>query len=291
MVNRGLSDHGFAVCQDCGAAMPGEDSSALIEPRSKRLIGRPYRSKYAPPCKHIGTINVDLGYDFVTDMLVLEFALDKEKINVSKGDTLWLNRAAQSLSEALRLAACKELNVEFSELITGHRVRRNPSGVFVDIYLYDNLSSGAGYAVSVASEINTLLDRTEKLLERCDCESACHNCLKHYRNQFMHGNLDRFAALDLLRWGTRGSLAGSIPLKMQESFIAPLRNILDSSGYAISFEPAGIFVSSQARKKEIIIYPAMWTTPPNNGNIYISDILLKIARPYAVRKIMEAFNK
>ena len=94
--------------------MPGEDSSALIEPRSKRLIGRPYRSKYAPPCKHISTINVDLGYDFVTDMLVLEFALDKEKINVSKGDTLWLNRAAQSLSEALRLAACKELNVEFS---------------------------------------------------------------------------------------------------------------------------------------------------------------------------------
>lgn len=291
MVNRGLSDHGFAVCQDCGAAMPGEDSSALIEPRSKRLIGRPYRSKYAPPCKHISTINVDLGYDFVTDMLVLEFALDKEKINVSKGDTLWLNRAAQSLSEALRLAACKELNVEFSELITGHRVRRNPSGVFVDIYLYDNLSSGAGYAVSVASEINTLLDRTEKLLERCDCESACHNCLKHYRNQFMHGNLDRFAALDLLRWGTQGSLVGSIPLKMQESFIAPLRNILDSSGYTISFEPAGIFVSSQARKKEIIIYPAMWTTPPNNGNIYISDILLKIARPYAVRKIMEAFNK
>ena len=181
--------------------------------------------------------------------------------------------------------------MEFSELITGHRVRRNPSGVFVDIYLYDNLSSGAGYAVSVASEINTLLDRTEKLLERCDCESACHNCLKHYRNQFMHGNLDRFAALDLLRWGTRGSLAGSIPLKMQESFIAPLRNIWDSSGYAISFEPTGIFVSSQARKKEIIIYPAMWTTPPNNGNIYISDILLKIARPYAVRKIMEAFNK
>lgn len=291
MVNRGLSDHGFAVCQDCGAAMPGEDSSALIEPRSKRLIGRPYRSKYAPLCKHISTINVDLGYDFVTDMLVLEFALDKEKINVSKGDTLWLNRAAQSLSEALRLAACKELNVEFSELITGHRVRRNPSGVFVDIYLYDNLSSGAGYAVSVASEINTLLDRTEKLLECCDCESACHNCLKHYRNQFMHGNLDRFAALDLLRWGTQGSLVGSIPLKMQESFIAPLRNILDSSGYAISFEPTGIFVSSQARKKEIIIYPAMWTTPPNNGNIYISDILLKIARPYAVRKIMEAFNK
>ena len=88
MVNRGLSDHGFAVCQDCGAAMPGEDSSALIEPRSKRLIGRPYRSKYAPLCKHISTINVDLGYDFVTDMLVLEFALDKEKINVSKGDTL-----------------------------------------------------------------------------------------------------------------------------------------------------------------------------------------------------------
>lgn len=63
---------------------------------------------------------------------------------------LWLNRAAQSLAEALRLVASKKLDVEFSELVTGYHLRTGSEASYVDIYLYDSLSSGAGYAVSVA---------------------------------------------------------------------------------------------------------------------------------------------
>ena len=35
----------------------------------------------------------------------------------------------------------------------------------------------------------------------CTCDNACQHCLQHYRNRHVHGVLDRFAALDLLRWG------------------------------------------------------------------------------------------
>ena len=81
---------------------------------------------------------MNLGYDFVTDMLVLEFALDRQQIDINPTRNSWLNRAGQSLAEGLRLAACQELDIEFTELVTGFRVRQNRNGDFVDIYLYDS---------------------------------------------------------------------------------------------------------------------------------------------------------
>ena len=125
-------------------------------------MGRPYKSKFARGrCRHTNIINVNLGYDFVTDMLVLEFALDDKLIDTHRKDNPWLSRAAQSLAEGLRLAASKYLDVEFDELVTGYRLRNNPEGTFVDIYLYDSLSSSAGYAVSAAEEIGALIKSLE----------------------------------------------------------------------------------------------------------------------------------
>lgn len=69
----------------------------------------------------------------------------------------WLIRAAQSLAEALRLIASKKLDVEFTELVIGYRLRTGTEASYVDIYLYDSLSSGAGYAVSVAAAIAELI--------------------------------------------------------------------------------------------------------------------------------------
>lgn len=51
------------------------------------------------------------------------------------GEKLWLNRAAQSLAETLHLAASKQLDVEFTELVTGYRLRKGSDSSFVDIYL------------------------------------------------------------------------------------------------------------------------------------------------------------
>ena len=120
--------------------------------------------------------------------------MDRQLIDVNPQRNSWLNR---SLAEALRLAACQELDIEFTELVTGYRVRQSGAGDFVDIYLYDSLSSGAGYAVSIESSIQKLLEKTRDLLNGCTCDSACHKCLKHYRNQYIHSGLDRKAALDI----------------------------------------------------------------------------------------------
>lgn len=281
MLNKGSDDKGFMVCKDCGAAMPGDDISVLND------INRPYKSKYARSrCRHGNSFNVNLGYDFITDMLVLEFTIDDKIIAANRNDNPWLSRAAQSLAEALRLAASKKLDVEFTELVTGYRLRTGSEASYVDIYLYDSLSSGAGYAVSVADSIAELLADMKELLSSCDCGSACSKCLKHYRNQYVHGMLDRFAALQLLKWGVAGIKESSIKLETQIDMIMPLANILKQSGCEITAD-GEITAIGRRNTKKIVIYPAMWVEPHATNTIFVSDAYIKYAKPYAVQKILD----
>lgn len=281
MLNKGSDDKGFMVCKDCGAAMPGNDISVLND------VNRPYKSKYARSrCRHINSFNVNLGYDFITDMLVLEFTIDDKIINAHRNNNPWLSRAAQSLAEALRLVASKKLDVEFTELVTGYRLRTGAEASYVDIYLYDSLSSGAGYAVSVAYAIAELLSDMKKLLSSCDCESACSKCLKHYRNQFVHGILDRFAALQLLELGITGIKASPIKPETQINMIMPLANILKQSGCEITADNE-ITAIGRGSAKKVVIYPAMWVEPHDTDTIFVSDAYIKYAKPYAVQKILD----
>ena len=143
MLNRG-NGRGFEICEDCGASWPGN------MPEDLKDLDRPYRVYgQIKKCRHVESVNVDIGYDFITDMLVLEFSLDEKVHCIGEPDNLWKDRAAQSLAEVLRLTASKLLDIEFTELNTGFRFRRNTSGSFIDVYIYDSLSSGAGYAASI----------------------------------------------------------------------------------------------------------------------------------------------
>lgn len=282
MLNKGVGNKGFTICCDCGAAMPGDDPTVL------RNVKRPYRSKFNKTgCRHADTLNVNLGYDFVTDMLVLEFALDRKQIDLNTQDNPWLNRAGQSLAEALRLAACQELDIEFTELVTGYRVRQNRHGDFVDIYLYDSLSSGAGYAVSIEKSIQKLLEKTKKLLTDCDCDSACHKCLKHYRNQYIHSILDRKAAMDLLNWGKTGLRAQALSDAKQQYLLQSLEQILKLSGVTMRTEGNTVTAEGRFGKKKLVVYPSMWAKPNATDTIFVSDTHLKFAKPFALKTIMD----
>lgn len=283
MLNKGPSGEGFWVCKDCGAAVPGNDVKALEH------VQRPYKASFIrSKCRHTNAIPVNIGYDFVTDMLVLEFALDDTKLNTDRENNPWLNRAARSLAEALRLAASKELDIEFTELVTGYRLRKNRSGSFVDIYLYDSLSSGAGYAASVATEINALLTKAEELLANCNCGSSCYKCLQHYRNQHIQGQLERFFALDLLRWGREGFLAAPLDFSKQSEHIQTLRRILEAIDCTISKRSDALYISRKGAEQKLVVYPAMWAEPRKQGTIYVSDAYIKYAKPYAVQKILDS---
>ena len=214
------------------------------------------------------------------------FRSDDKIIDARRNDNPWLNRAAQSLAEALRLVASKKLDVEFTELVTGYRLRTGSEASYVDIYLYDSLSSGAGYAVSVADAIAELLTDMKELLSSCDCGSACSKCLKHYRNQYVHGMLDRFAALQLLEWGSDGINASPLKPEKQIKMIMPLVSILKQSGCKIITD-GEIIATRRKNTKKVVVYPAMWVEPCAAGTIFVSDAYIKYAKPYVVQKILD----
>ena len=278
MLNRGVNQRGFMVCPDCGAAMPGNDPVVL------KNIPRPYRIKgMTARCSHPDAINVNLGYDFLTDMLVFEFELDPSVIDTSSA---WCIRAPISFAEALRLAACRLLDIDFNELVSGYRKRTNNRGkLYLDVFLYDSLSSGAGYAASLQTKAVELMTETEKLLLDCDCDDACHKCLKHYGNQHVQQYLDRFAALELLRWGVKGEIAPDIPFKKQREMMETLADILLNMGHEMTAQNGNITIDDN---KRIVVYPAMKRTTYTKGVLYLSDEMVKYNKPQAMEEIKKA---
>ncbi|OQW92706.1 MAG: hypothetical protein BWK78_00840, partial [Thiotrichaceae bacterium IS1] len=72
-----------------------------------------------------------------------------------------------------------------------------------DIYLFDTLKGGAGYADQVGEQLKEILEETLQWLENCpnrECTHSCQDCLRHYANQYWHEHLDRPLAADLLHY-------------------------------------------------------------------------------------------
>ncbi|MEG2417735.1 MAG: Zn-binding domain-containing protein, partial [Eubacterium sp.] len=285
MVNRGPGNKGFMICESCGAAFPGDTNLSFSTHNLE--IGIPYRSDFRRTCRHPKTVHSILGYDFVTDMFVLEIALDSSQIDTNYGENPWVIRAGRSLSEAMRLQASKLMDIDFDELNAGHRIRNISDGICVDIYLYDNLSSGAGYATNISSQIHLLLEETEAFLSNCpdSCNSACSGCLKHYRNQQYHGQLDRFAALDLLRWAKSGILPDTLSIESQKRLISPLRRILETYGLELMDKNNNLIICLGEKSKKLTVYPEMWRYYAGQNEIAITRFEAIFARPYALEKI------
>ena len=294
MINKGPKDSGFDLCKKCGAIDPAE--SPINEKNNRK---RPYKIPFSKndtqSCSH-NRETVYLGYEFNTDMIVLELKLDGSKININPAEyNVWLIPALTTFSEALALSASKVLDVEFSDLKCGFRIRSSKDAVYADIYLYDGLSCGAGYSNRVADLINEVLDGVERLLEKCDgdCDTSCPKCVRHFWNQKVHEDLDRFAGLQLLRWVRCGDIETSLPMSIQRNYLNTLDEIVqlkcdEQSGI---FEGnANFFININGQKRTILVYPSMCaiqTITNDTNTIAIPDRLLKVAVSNAWKIIRE----
>ena len=291
-MNRGPKSTGFMVCKDCGAAVPGDDEAIL------RKIYKPYRHPYTNYSCHHGVgrvVNTYLGNQFRTDMVVYEITLDVKQINVNPGG-LWIRRAGQTLAEAMTLAGGRLLDIEFNEIKSGYRLRYSEDGfkAYVDVFLFDSLSSGAGYCSALAERTEELMEETKKILVSCHagCDSACHECLMHYWNQRVHGLLDRFAALELLEWCENSSLPSELSYDKQEKLLEPLNAL--GAEYKIVGDGIHHFVKMQNKRCKIAAYPAMWCESSillPAGTITLADKLLKYALPKADELIRNGWKK
>jgi hypothetical protein len=79
-------------------------------------------------------------------------------------------------------------------------------GLEAEIYVYDTLAGGAGFARRTANLGVQLFEDTIHLLEDCPalCDSSCYRCLRSFKNRFEHSLLDRQLGASLLRYLVRG---------------------------------------------------------------------------------------
>lgn len=128
-----------------------------------------------------------LGHELVTDVVRLQFpALSGE----------W---DAYSVAYAVLLGAADTLEVPATDLnVTITRGNQNDESAVV---LYDNVPGGAGLVAQLDSDqvfTDVLLAAHDRVYGNCGCDLSCYGCLRSYRNQFAHANLDRIRALEIL---------------------------------------------------------------------------------------------
>jgi len=168
----GRRGQGFYVCGRCGTGF--------------RKLEKNHKTPYGQDCN--GTPQqVSLGHEFVTDVLQLQFHLKSE----AGIEPLWF---AYSLAYALVEGAAEVLEVPSTDLNAS--VAHGDKHHVPPIILYDNVPGGAGMVARLEEKqmLHECFDSALQRVARCTgCaeDSSCYSCLRSYRNQFAHQQLQR----------------------------------------------------------------------------------------------------
>ena len=190
-VNKAAGDRGFQTCGSCGRVEP---ASAPGKPSKKGKHLHPTR--LGAICNGSWSDPIFLGYYFRTDLVLLRLKVSPSLRLDSKDRAVQITLT--TLSEGLLLAAARELQIEEGELQSNWSPVAGSRALEADLYLYDILPGGAGFALQCAENLPRVLDRLERILSDCECESSCYRCLQHFQNRNYHDMLNRHFALDLL---------------------------------------------------------------------------------------------
>lgn len=290
VINKGMKEKGFSICTNCGAAFPTASKA------KEKDINTPYKklpSGAEAKCSHHFQDEIYLGDTFTSDMVIFEIALNPHEVCVNDSESNWLHRARLSLAEAMRLAAVDVLDINFTELCVGSRTRFSNSTVFADIFLFDSLSSGAGYSsvFSNDSVIQKLFERTKTILENCTCEDACFSCLKHFNNKLMHNKLDRFAGSELLNYAMSGTMETSLSEKEIEQSFSPIIEVLSlEESFSTEIFKNQLILSSHGRKTAITCLPDMKPKNSIDSDNEWWEYQLKHDVPYVIEHITKLIN-
>jgi len=191
-INMGKAQRGFRFCQECGFAEPLAGKSL----RSEREHPRPWGGN----CRARLTAPVDLGHDFITD--VLELRLHSPLVR--DGRPWW------SVAYAILEGATSALGVKRDDLDV---TLRPVGGGGQSVFLFDTVPGGAGHVVRIHEHLGLSLRHALSRVASCSCEetTSCYECLRTFGNQRLHSYLERGTAKRFLEraLGHRESMESS----------------------------------------------------------------------------------
>ena len=200
VTNRGPRDDGYSYCTRCGLIEP----TALPHGAVRSEHPKPFPDDREQNCRGGAvTTGLVLGTDFISDVLLVSIRVGPPLTLIPS--VLATDVALRTVSEAIAKAACARLELEASELQAEYRptlTRAGREGREAEVYLYDTLPGGAGFAQRVGRLGLSVFEDALRILEVCpgSCDRSCYRCLRSYKNKFEHDLLDRQVGASLLRF-------------------------------------------------------------------------------------------
>lgn len=225
----GRNRNGFNVCKKCGGA-------EVADPNGNGIFSfsQPYHDN-RPFCHHDGTVasGIFLGYEFLTDMFMLVISYNSTRLvsNRNAEEKSILRAAVTTLHEALKKAISLVLDIDYNEISGGWRPRKmSSSDPHIEMFFYDNLTSGAGYSSIIGSILDKVFEKAKKILTECECSRSCKNCLDNYWNQRHHHLFDRQLGLQLLNFAQFGKIPDHYEASAQDAFLVPMQKLISEDG-------------------------------------------------------------
>lgn len=158
---------GFMLCEACGV-------------HKKEPLPRQHDAPEGRRCTGIFR-RYSLGHELKTDVVRVQFP--------------------EALSDTDRYSVGQALLLGGAEVVAVPERDLNVTLAPDSIILYDGVPGGAGLVAQLTSESSFLqvLERARlRVAGGCGCDRSCYGCLRSYRNQFVHTELDRRVALKVL---------------------------------------------------------------------------------------------
>jgi ATP-dependent helicase YprA (DUF1998 family) len=225
ITNKGpnLEQPGYYICPVCGRSLNPEDT----QPHTYPADIPPHRGLSKGPragmvCSHqppYDTNQLILAHTFQSEVIFLGVALPPTMdapFGEASGQAAWY-----SFGTLIANAATRILQIDPGELKTGARaVRRQNGSVQGEVFIYDDVPGGAGYARNIKKHLKEILEMALAMGQHCpnpNCAGACYKCMLDYRNQFLHPILDRHIGAAMLDYVLHGKTPTLSPAEEQRS--------------------------------------------------------------------------
>ena len=234
--NTGPKRDGYTYCVKCGRIEASSDPTPLLAAPHRK----PYPDDDKPTCEGAGTTrHIVLGTDFITDIAL--FSMDVAHPLRLRPGQYPTDVALRTVSEALAKAASQLLEIEPGELMAEYRPSLTPegrAGLKAEIFLYDTLPGGAGFASQLVESGTDLLRNALRLVKTCpeNCDASCYRCLRSFKNKFEHRLLDRHVAAELLEYLLTGTLPEFDEHRLKNSTALLYGDVLRQGDGSIRFE-------------------------------------------------------
>lgn len=240
-------ERGFLVCDKCGKVLLGPEAEG---PHSRDYYVKSYDGRRISRRCDGAFHRVFLGYDFRSDVLLLRISIEANlRFNLAERRMRKpLEDALRTLCDALTLAISRRLDVDVREVSAGFRFGSDGKSEFADVFVYDTLSGGAGYALEAEKAFGQIFEDAVGLMKKCACSTSCDRCLRHYGNRFHHSDLDRHLGLELAQYVLHGDISAPLTMSEQRDVLRPLVEMVKLAGWELREERHGVEIEHAGKR-------------------------------------------